>query len=265
MRRIFSEPELERYSRQIILDQIGHKGQDKLCSGKVLIIGAGGLGSPAALYLAAAGVGTIGIVDQDSVGLSNLQRQIMHGEQDIGSPKVESANRAVKRINAGVAVRTINRRVTAAAILELLAGYDFVIDATDNFPAKFLINDACVKTRIPFSHAGVIRFFGQLMTVVPGKSACYRCIFNSLPPREAAPTCSEAGILGTVAGIVGTLQATEAIKFLTGAGSVLLNSLLTFDALSMDFRKIQIKKNDSCAVCSIDPANIELKDEIESP
>ena len=261
MRTIFSEDQLQRYSRQIILKEIGHAGQDKLCKGSVLIIGAGGLGSPAALYCAAAGIGVIGIADDDTVDLSNLHRQIIHTEAGIGRNKADSAAEAVRRINSETTVRLYRERISASSILSIISGFDFVIDATDNFPAKFLINDACVKSRVPFSHAGVVRFTGQTMTVLPGKSACFRCVFGSLPPLESVATCSEAGVLGPVAGVIGTIQATEAIKYITGAGEVLSASFLTYDALSMKFRKIDLKKNPSCAACGIDPEKVELKDE----
>ena len=261
MRRIFSEDQLQRYSRQIILKEIGHAGQDKLCKSSVLIIGAGGLGSPAALYCAAAGVGTIGIADDDTVDLSNLHRQIIHTQDGIGRNKADSAADAVRKINSETTVRPYLERITASSILSIISGYDFVIDATDNFPAKFLINDACVKARVPFSHAGVLRFFGQTMTVLPGKSACYRCVFGSLPPIESVATCSEAGVLGPVAGVIGAIQATEAIKCITGAGTLLSDTLLTYDALSMEFRKTGLHRNPSCAACGIDPEKVELRDE----
>jgi molybdopterin/thiamine biosynthesis adenylyltransferase len=261
MRKIFSEEQLQRYSRQIILTEIGHAGQAKLCNSSVLIIGAGGLGSPAALYCAAAGVGVIGIADDDTVDLSNLHRQVIHTQAGIGRNKADSAAEAVHRIHSETTVRPYRERITASSILSIISGYDFVIDATDNFPAKFLINDACVKSSVPFSHAGVIRFTGQTMTVMPRKTACYRCVFGSLPPLESVATCSDAGVLGPVAGVIGTIQATEAIKYITGAGSPLAGQILTYDALSMEFRKIDVKRNHSCAVCGIDPDKIELRDE----
>jgi molybdopterin-synthase adenylyltransferase len=261
MRTIFSERQLMRYNRQIILSRIGHKGQGKLCTAGVLIIGTGGLGSPAALYLAAAGIGTIGIADHDTVDLSNLQRQIIHTEADIKTYKVDSAAKAIHSLNSDVTIITYRERITAASIESVISGYDFVIDATDNFPAKFLINDACVKNGIAFSHAGVLQFAGQTMTVIPRKSACYRCIFRTPPPLESIATCAEAGILGPVAGIIGTIQATEAIKYVTGAGTVLADSFLTCDALSMEFRKIALHRDESCPTCSVDPSLIYLKDE----
>lgn len=257
----FTEERLERYSRHILLQDVGVEGQLKLFNAKVLIIGAGGLGSPAALYLAAAGVGTIGIADADAVDVSNLQRQVIHSTADVRKPKVESAAEKMRAINPDVEVRTYHKFLLAANIREIIRGYDFVIDGTDNFAAKFLINDACVLERIPFSHGGILRFNGQTMTVAPGESACYRCVFAAPPPKGAVPTCSEAGILGAVAGMLGTIQAAEALKFITGAGTLLTNTLLAFDAKTMDFRKARFKRNPRCAVCGENATIHELFDE----
>ncbi len=256
----FTEEQLERYSRHILLDDVGVAGQEKLLQGKVLIVGAGGLGSPAALYLAAAGVGTIGIVDSDVVEVSNLQRQIAHFSADIGAPKVESAAAKMQAINPDVEVRTYREYLCAANIRKILAGYDFVIDGTDNFPTKFLVNDACVFLNIPFSHGGILRFNGQTMTVVPGQTACYRCSFRSPPPPDAVPSCAQAGVLGAVAGMLGTIQAAEALKHITGAGELLTNTLLTFDARTMAFRRIRLKKQESCPLCGPHPVITELAD-----
>lgn len=255
-----SESQIERYSRQIILKEVGGKGQEKLLNSRVLIIGAGGLGSPCALYLAAAGVGTIGIVDGDKVELSNLQRQIIHSTADVRKEKVVSAREKMVALNPDVKVETFPYRVNARNIKAVIREYDFVIDGTDNFTAKFLINDACVMESKPFSHAGILRFQGQTMTYVPG-STCYRCIFSAPPPAGVIPTCSQAGILGAVAGILGTIQAAEALKFITGAGELLTGRLLLFDALSMDYRVINIKRNKGCPLCGENPVIIELKDE----
>ena len=257
----FSNEQLERYSRNIILKEIGVKGQKKLMNAKVLIIGAGGLGSPAALYLAAAGVGTIGIADSDKVDLSNLQRQIIHTTNDVGKFKADSAKESMENINPDVKVIVYHEFVNSKNALDLIKDYDFVIDGTDNFPAKFLINDACVISKKPYSHAGIIRFQGQLMTVIPGESPCYRCVFKEMPPKDAIPTCRQAGVIGAMAGVIGCLQALEAIKFITGAGKLLTGSLLTFDALEMNFRKIKIsKRNHNCAVCGDNPTITELID-----
>ncbi len=258
--RDYTQEQLERYSRHILLKDVGVEGQDKLLDGKVLIIGAGGLGSPAALYLAAAGVGTIGIVDGDRVDLSNLQRQIAHFTKDVGVWKAESASEKMSAINPDVEVIQYNQFLNASNIRDVIKGYDFVIDGTDNFATKFLINDACVFENIPFSHGGILRFDGQTMTIDPNQSACYRCVFNTPPPVDLVPTCSQAGVLGAIAGMLGTIQAAEALKFLTGAGTLLTDKLLIFDALSMDFRTVKIKKNADCPVCGTDPTITELKD-----
>jgi molybdopterin/thiamine biosynthesis adenylyltransferase len=247
--RDFSEEELERYSRHILLADVGIEGQDRICAAKVLVIGAGGLGSPIAYYLAAAGVGTIGIVDGDVVDLSNLQRQIIHTTAEIGAPKVESARRKMLAINPGVKVEARQTMLFAENILEIVAPYDFVIDGTDNFAAKFLINDACVLAGKPYSHGGILRFAGQTMTVRPRVSACYACVFDSPPPAGSTPTCSSAGVLGAVAGMLGAIQAAEALKFITGAGEPLFDALLSFDAKTMSFRKTKLRKNPACRVC----------------
>lgn len=257
----FSNEQLERYSRHIILKEIGVKGQKKLLNAKVLIIGAGGLGAPAAMYLAAAGVGTIGIADADEVDLSNLQRQIIHATEDVGKPKVISAKETMNKMNPDVTVNTYHEFVFSENILELIRDYDFIIDGTDNFPAKFLINDACVMAKKPFSHAGIIRFKGQLMTYVPGEGPCYRCVFKNPPPKDAVPTCKQAGVVGAMGGVIGSLQAMEAVKYITGTGELLTGSLLTFDAIKMEFRKIKLPKADGkCAVCGENPTITELVD-----
>lgn len=248
----FTEERLSRYSRHILLKDVGVKGQQKLFGARVLVVGAGGLGSPIALYLAAAGVGTIGIADADVVDLSNLQRQIIHFTPDVGRPKVESAAAKMQALNPDVAVRPYREFLMADNIRPIIRDYDFVIDGTDSFAAKFLINDACVLEGIPFSHGGILRFQGQAMTVLPGTSACYRCVFGAPPPADAVPTCSQAGILGAVAGMLGTIQAAEALKFITGVGSLLTDALLTFDAKDMTFRKVKVKRNRRCAVCGPD-------------
>ncbi len=257
----FTNEQLERYSRHIILKEIGVKGQKKLMNGSVLIIGAGGLGAPAAMYLAAAGVGKIGIADADVVDLSNLQRQIIHTTADVGRPKVESAAETMRAINPDVEVVTYHEFISSANIMDIIKDYDFVLDGTDNFPAKFLINDACVMADKPFSHAGILRFKGQLMTVIPHQSPCYRCVFKTMPPKDAIPTCKQAGVIGAMAGVIGSLQALEAVKFLTGAGELLTGKLLTFDALTMKFHTVKLPpRGDGCAVCSDHPQITELID-----
>lgn len=256
----FTNEQLERYSRHIILKEVGAKGQKKLLNSKVLIIGAGGLGAPAAMYLAAAGVGTIGIADADEVDLSNLQRQIIHSTADVGKPKVQSAKETMEAINPDVTVKTYRVFVDSESIMDLIKDYDFIIDGTDNFPAKFLINDACVMAGKPFSHAGIIRFKGQLMTYVPGKGPCYRCVFKNPPPKDAVPTCKQAGVIGAMGGVIGSLQAMEAIKYILGQGDLLTGYLLTYDALKMEFRKIKLPTDKNCAVCGENPTITELID-----
>lgn len=258
----FTNEQMERYSRHIILQKVGVKGQKKLLNGKVLIIGAGGLGAPAAMYLAAAGVGTIGIVDADEVDLSNLQRQIIHGTADVGKAKVKSAKETMNAMNPDVNVITYREFVTSENIMDLIKDYDFIIDGTDNFPAKFLINDACVMAKKPFSHAGIIRFKGQLMTYVPDEGPCYRCVFKDPPPKDAVPTCKQAGVIGAMGGVIGSLQAMEAIKYLIGVGDLLTGRLLTFDALKMEFHTVKLphKKGCGCAVCGPNPTITKLID-----
>jgi len=256
-----TEQQIERYSRHIILREIGGAGQEKLLAAKVLIIGAGGLGAPAALYLAAAGIGTLGIVDADVVDLSNLQRQIIHFTSDLGRQKVLSAEDKIKAINPDVTTALYEERATADNILSIIKDrdYDFIIDGTDNFQAKFLINDACVLAGKPFSHGGILRFDGQTFTHVPG-SACYRCVFPEPPPAGSVPTCSQAGVLGVVAGMLGTIQAAEAVKSVLGIGKLLTNRMLIFNAADMEFRTVRFKKNPDCAVCGGRPSITELKD-----
>ncbi|OHD70750.1 MAG: adenylyltransferase [Spirochaetes bacterium RBG_16_49_21] len=254
------DEQIERYSRNIILKEVGGKGQERLLASRVIIIGAGGLGSPAALYLAAAGVGTIGLVDGDAVDLSNLQRQIIHFTGDVGIRKTESAKKKIELLNPDVRVNTYHDIVTSNNIREIIRDYDFVVDGTDNFPAKFLINDACVMAGKPFSHAGILRFYGQTITVLPHESACFRCLFLGPPPPGSVPSCREAGILGAVAGIFGTIQALEALKHILGTGGLLADRLLTVDALTMSFREIKVKKNPRCPVCGDTPAITSLVD-----
>ena len=253
----FTEEELLRYSRHILLKDVGVEGQEKIRNGKVLVVGAGGLGAPVALYLAAAGVGTIGIVDGDVVDLSNLQRQVIHFTGDVGHPKVESARDKMLAINPNVKVNTIREFLMSDNALDIIKDYDFIVDGTDNFPVKFLINDACVMAGKPFSHGGILRFEGQTFTHLPG-TACYRCLFKSPPPANAVPTCSQAGVLGAIAGMLGTIQAAETLKYLTGVGELLTNKLLTFNAKTMDFRKINTRRQASCAICGDNPTITDL-------
>lgn len=255
----FTEEELNRYSRHILLQDVGVEGQERIRQGKVLVVGAGGLGAPVAMYLAAAGVGTIGIVDDDVVDLSNLQRQVIHFTADVGRPKVESARDKIRQINPHVNVQAHRCFLQADNALDLISEYDFVVDGTDNFPVKFLINDACVMAGKPFSHGGILRFEGQTFTHLPG-TACYRCLFGAPPPPNAVPTCSQAGVLGAIAGMLGTIQAAETLKYLTGVGELLTDRLLTFNAKTMEFRKIRTQRHDRCPLCGTHPTVTKLID-----
>ncbi len=256
----FSDEQVHRYSRHIILPDVGGKGQTKLLESKVLIIGTGGLGAPAAMYLAAAGVGTLGIVDDDMVELSNLQRQIVHFTTDVGVHKTESAANKLTAMNPDVDVIQHQCRINASNIMEIFEPYDVVLDCTDNFPTRFLINDACVMSKKPLIHAGIFRFEGQCFTIKPDEGPCYRCLFPEPPPPGMVPSCQEAGILGCVAGVMGTVQATEAVKVLLNIGEPLVGKLLTFDALEMRFRQVKIPRDKDCPVCSEKPSITELVD-----
>lgn len=228
-----------RYSRHLLLEGIGQQGQERLAHGRVLIVGAGGLGSPVALYLAAAGVGTIGIADGDTVDVTNLQRQVIHSTNDVGVEKVASAARKMRDINPDINVVEINEFLDKDRLVELAGEYDIVVDATDSYSSKYLINDACVEAGKPFVHGGVLRYEGNVFTHVPG-TADFRAIFGDEPTSAHVPTASEVGVLGTVVGVIGTIQATEVIKWLTGVGELLTDSILTFDALTWQFNKINI-------------------------
>ncbi len=258
-----NEEQIERYSRHIILSDVGVEGQEKIINAKVLIIGAGGLGAPVALYLAAAGVGTIGIIDGDLVDRTNLQRQVIHFTPDINKPKVISAKEKIALMNPDVKVNAYKDLINASNIKDYISEYDFIIDGTDNFPTKFLINDACVMEKKAFSHGGILRFNGQTMTYTPG-NACYRCVFHTPPPKDAVPSCSQAGVLGAIAGMLGTVQAAEALKYITGTGELLTNKLYYFDALKNDYRIINVKQSNDCPVCTENPIITELQD-IELP
>ncbi|MGI9951762.1 ubiquitin-like small modifier protein 1 [Moorellaceae bacterium AZ2] len=254
-----TEEQIERYSRHIILPEVGGKGQQKLLKSRVLIIGAGGLGSPAALYLAAAGVGTLGLVDFDRVDLSNLQRQILHHGHDIGRLKVESAQDALRDINPDVRVVTYPFSLTSANALEVIRDYDVVINGCDNFPTRYLVNDACVLLEKPLVDGSIFRFEGQATVFLPGKG-CYRCLYPSPPPPGSVPSCAEAGVLGVLPGLVGIIQAAETLKLLLGLGSSLAGKLLFIDALEMNFRQFRVPRNPSCPVCGKNPTIRELID-----
>jgi molybdopterin/thiamine biosynthesis adenylyltransferase len=244
-----TEIEKKIYSRNILIPAIGESGQLKLLGSRVLVIGLGGLGSPALFYLAAAGVGEIGIVDSDIVDLSNLQRQILHGREDVGREKTESASRTLARLNPDLRLNTYKTVLCESNASEIIEPYDFVIEATDNFSSKFLINDTCVRLGKPFSHAGVLGTHGQTITVLPGAGPCFRCIFEEVPQPGTYPTPDRTGVLGSVAGVIGTIQATEAIKYLVGIEGLLVGRLLTWDALTMTFREIKLLTNQDCTAC----------------
>jgi adenylyltransferase/sulfurtransferase len=244
----FSEAEIQRYARHILLREVGGTGQAKLRDARVLIAGAGGLGSPLALYLAAAGVGIIGLADGDVLELSNLQRQIAHTTERVGTPKVDSAAEAMRRINPLVTVRTYNFRLDAGNVMDLVAEYDVICDGTDNFATRFLLADACVAARKTLVSAAVLRFEGQLSTFKPD-GPCYRCLYPEPPPEGLVPSCSEAGVLGAVTGVMGTLQATEVLKEICGIGTSMSGWLLVWDALAAEFRKIKLRKDPECRIC----------------
>lgn len=246
-----TEEQNKRYSRQLVMKEIGVSGQEKLLSSKVLVIGAGGLGSPALMYLASAGVGTIGIVDGDVVDISNLQRQVIHTFDDIGKSKVESAGDKILKLNSDVRVKNYKTYVTSENILNLIEDYDFVLDCTDNFESKFLINDYCVKAEKPFCHAGVVGFEGQLMTCVPHKSPCYRCVFEEPPKNGDVPLPKEIGVVSAACGVIGSLQAMEAINFILNKDNLLIGYMLIYNALDASFRKIKLpKQNPNCKACA---------------
>ena len=258
---MFSERQLERYARHILLQEVGGTGQRKLLDSKVLVVGAGGLGSPLMLYLAAAGVGTIGVVDDDAVSLSNLQRQIAHTEARIGHPKTESAAESVARINPEVVVERHTVRLDPGNAMDLIGRYDAVADGSDNFGTRFLINDACFLSRKTLVSAAILRFDGQLATFkahLGGDNPCYRCIFPEAPPPGLIPSCAEGGILGAVAGSMGSLQATEVLKELLGIGESLSGSLIVYDGLGAIFRKIKVKPDPACALCGATPSIVDL-------
>ncbi len=257
---VFTEEQIERYSRHILLPEIGGKGQQKIREAKVFIVGAGGLGSPVAMYLAAAGIGALGIIDGDAVDLSNLHRQIIHHTPDLNKPKVYSAKEKIEALNPDVRVITYQERLVAKNALDILRDYDLIIDGTDNFPAKFLINDAAILTGKPLVHGGILRFDGQVMTILPKQTTCYRCIFKNPPPPGLIPSCQEAGVLGALAGVIGTIQATEALKLILGVGNLLTDRLLTYDALTTRFREVKLRRDPKCPVCSEHPQITELMD-----
>lgn len=248
--KTLTNDQLTRYSRHLLIPEIGEEGQTKLLGAKVLLLGAGGIGCPLAQYLAAAGVGTIGIIDDDVVDRSNLQRQILHTEDRIGMPKVDSARIALEALNPGIQINTYNERLTADNVLEIFEGYDIVADGGDNFPTRYLVNDACVHLGIPNVTGSVFRFEGQVTVLQPTAGGpCYRCLYPEPPPAEFAPSCQEAGVLGVLPGIVGLLQGVEVMKLIVGFGTPLIGRLLMYNALDQDFRKLRIRKDEECKMC----------------
>ncbi|MCC6177344.1 MAG: molybdopterin-synthase adenylyltransferase MoeB [Chloroflexi bacterium] len=255
----FTPDQAIRYSRHIIVPEIGGVGQRKLLNAKVVMIGAGGLGSPAGLYLAAAGVGTLGIIDFDEVDLSNLHRQIIHGHASIGRPKVESAKDRIADVNPDVKVVMHTEALTAANAMEILAPYDIIVNGCDNFATRYLVNDAAYLLKKPLVDGSIFRFEGQATVFMPGKG-CYRCLFPSPPPPGAVPSCAEAGVLGALPGMIGIIQATETIKLILGLGEPLVNRLLLYDALAMEFREVKIRRDPECPLCGDNPTVTELID-----
>jgi adenylyltransferase/sulfurtransferase len=257
--RTLTIDQIRRYQRQIIMPEVGSTGQRKLLDAKVLLVGAGGLGSPAALYLAAAGVGTLGLIDFDVVDMSNLHRQILHGHKDLGRPKVESAADTLQDINPDVQVLGHNEPLTSHNAMDILRPYDVVVNGADNFPTRYLVNDACFFLGKPLVDGMIFRFEGQATVFQPG-SGCYRCLFPAPPPPGAVPSCAEAGVLGVLPGVIGSIQALEAIKLILGEGVSLANRLLIFDSLPMEFREVKIRRDPNCPVCGEEPSITELID-----
>ena len=255
-----SREELIRYGRHVSIPEVGMEGQRRLRASSVLIVGAGGLGSPAALYLAAAGVGRLGLVDHDRVELSNLQRQVLYDTDSVGTPKLASARTRLAGLNPDVAVETFEARLDSGNALEILEGWDFVIDGSDNFPTRYLVNDACVMLGTPFAYGAILRFEGQASVFAAPDGPCYRCLFRDPPPPDLVPNCAEAGVLGVLPGIVGSIQANEAIKWLAGIGEPLAGRLLLIDALRMEFRSLDIAPDPECVVCGPEPSLTELID-----
>ncbi len=253
-----SKEQVLRYSRQLILPEVGVKGQERLLAGSALMIGAGGLGSPAALYLAAAGVGTIGVIDRETVELGNLHRQVAHTSAAVGQPKSESARRRMEALNPDIRVQAIQESLTAVNALRLLKPYDVVLDGSDNFPTRYLVNDACVMLGTPLVHGGGIHLGGQVLTVMPRRSACLRCVFPEPPAVGAIPSCQDAGVLGSAVGVIGTLMAHEALKLLLGIGELWTNRLLVFDGWRGRFREVAVRRDAQCAICGEHPSIHQL-------
>jgi sulfur-carrier protein adenylyltransferase/sulfurtransferase len=254
--RRLTDEQRERYSRHLLVPEIGLEGQLKLLDAKVLLLGAGGLGAPAAFYLAAAGVGTLGIVDDDVVDLSNLQRQIVHTVDRVGMPKVDSAEQAIHELNPGVDVVKYKTRLDASNIMEIVEGYDVIVDGVDNFPTRYLLNDATVRLKIPVVSASILGFDGQLSVFAPYDGPCYRCLYPTPPPAELAPSCGANGVLGALPGIMGVLQAIEVVKLITGSGEPMIGRLLLYEALGTSFTDLKVRRDPECPICSRDPESI---------
>jgi sulfur-carrier protein adenylyltransferase/sulfurtransferase len=254
--RRLTDEQRERYSRHLLVPEIGIEGQLKLLDAKVLLLGAGGLGSPTALYLAAAGVGTLGIVDDDEVDLSNLQRQIIHRNDGVGVAKVDSAEQAIGELNPDVEVVKYRTRLDASNIMEIIDGYDVIVDGVDNFPTRYLLNDASVRLKIPVVSASILGFDGQLSVFAPYEGPCYRCLYPTPPPAELAPSCGANGVLGALPGVMGVLQAIEVVKLVTGSGEPLIGRLLLYEALSTQFTDLKLRRDPDCPICSRDPGDI---------
>jgi molybdopterin/thiamine biosynthesis adenylyltransferase/rhodanese-related sulfurtransferase len=260
--RVLTDVQKERYSRHLLIPEVGIEGQQKLLDAKVLLVGAGGLGSPAALYLAAAGVGTLGIVDDDDVDLTNLQRQVIHNSERLGEPKVESARKTIAALNPDVEVKGHKTRLDADNVLELIRDYDVIVDGADNFPTRYLLNDAAVRERKPVVHASILGFDGQLTVFVPYEGPCYRCLYPHPPPADLAPSCGANGVLGVLPGIMGLLQANEAIKLVIEKGEPLVGRLLLFEALTAQFTELRVRRDPNCPTCGegVDLTNVEFED-----
>ncbi|MBJ79159.1 MAG: adenylyltransferase [Nitrospinae bacterium] len=256
----FTDEQIERYSRHIILPEVGGAGQQKMLEARVLLLGAGGLGSPAAYYLAAAGIGNLGIVDFDTVDLSNLQRQIIHSTERIGMLKTESAKKTIQALNPDVKVTLYNEKLDSGNIIKLLENYDYVVDGSDNFPTRYLVNDACVMKNKTLIHGSIYRFEGQVTVFKSDEGPCYRCLYPEPPPPGMVPNCQEGGVLGVLAGVIGNLQVVETLKLILGIGKPLIGKLLIYDALNTEFRNLKLRKDPKCPVCGEQPTIKELVD-----
>jgi len=256
----FTDEQIERYSRHIILPEVGGSGQQKMLKAKVLLLGAGGLGSPAAYYLAAAGIGNLGIVDFDRVDLSNLQRQIIHSTERIGMLKTESAKKTIQALNPDVNVTLYNEKMDSSNIMSLIKDYDYVVDGSDNFPTRYLVNDACVMKNKTLIHGSIYRFEGQVTVFKPSDGPCYRCLYPEPPPPGMVPNCQEGGVLGVLAGVIGNLQVVEVLKLILGIGKPLVGKLLIYDALNTEFRSLRLRRDANCPICGEKPTIKELVD-----